>query len=117
MNTDATVGKQVSNTWADVAFSDALPFTSAPVVLSQVQTNNDTEWVKTRQKNIITTGFKVALEEAEVMTTTHGSARQGRVIGWLAIEGGTGTWNGHTYPTPLRSGTPCGRRPGRHRRS
>jgi hypothetical protein len=57
------------------------------------------------------TGFDVALEEAEVMSTTHGSARQGRVIGWLAIMTGTGTWNGHAYPTPLRSGTPCGRRP------
>jgi serralysin len=87
-----------------------LPFTSAPVVLSQLQTNNDAEWVKTRQKSVTATGFDVALEEAEDRGP-HGSARQGRVIGWLAIMTGTGTWNGHAYPTPLRSGTPCGRRP------
>jgi hypothetical protein len=51
------MGMQVSNTWADVAFSDALPFASASVVLSQVQTPA-----------------------------------------------------GHDSPTPLRSGTPCGRK-------
>ena len=114
MNTDATVGNSLpSSTWADVTFSGALPFTSAPVVLSQVQTNNDTEWVKTRQQNVTAAGFDVALEEAEMMTTTHESARQGRVIGWLAIEGRASTWNGHAYPTPLRSGTPFGRKPGR----
>ena len=85
INTDATVGKSLSsNTWADVAFSYALPFTRTPVVLSQVQTptGNGAEWVKTRPKNMGTTTFQVALEEAEVMTQAHGMD----VVGWLAID-------------------------------
>jgi hypothetical protein len=102
----ATVGKNVSNEWETVYFADT--FSADPVVLSQVQTptGNDAEWVTTRQKNVGTTSFQVALEEAEVMTQAHGM----EVVGWLAIDAGEGDWDGHDYPTPLRSGTPCGRK-------
>jgi hypothetical protein len=58
------------------------------------------------QKNVGTTSFQVALEEAEVMTQAHGM----EVVGWLAIDAGEGDWDGHDSPTPLRSGTPCGRK-------
>jgi RHS repeat-associated protein len=63
------------------------------VVLSQVQTNNDAQWVKTRQTGVSTSGFSIALEEDEVQTAPHGQ----ETIGWLAITAGSGTWSGHTY--------------------
>jgi hypothetical protein len=46
-----------------------------------------------RQQNVNPAGFDVALEENDTQTTPHGS----ETIGWLAIEPGTGTWNGHKY--------------------
>ena len=61
--TNATVGVRVSNVWAGVTFSET--FSSAPVVLSQVQSNDDPHWVKTRQRYVGTGGFQVALEEEE----------------------------------------------------
>jgi serralysin len=91
LDTAATVGRRVPNRWERVSFS--LPFSSAPVVVSQVQTQNDAHWVKTRQRNATATGFQVALEEDERKRTPHG----GETIGWLAIEAGRGNWNGHAY--------------------
>jgi len=41
-------------------------------------------------------------EEEEASTSAHGT----ETIGWLAIDGGQGTWNGHAFPTPQRYGTP-----------
>jgi hypothetical protein len=58
LTTDATVGIPASQ-WEQVSFENS--FTSAPVVLSQVQTENDDHWVKTRQQNISGTSFEVAL--------------------------------------------------------
>ncbi|MCI0728561.1 MAG: hypothetical protein L0332_17830 [Chloroflexi bacterium] len=78
-------------TWMTVSFGSA--FSAAPVVMSQVQTNNDTHWVKTRQRNTTTTNFQVRLEEEEVKTTLHG----GEMIGWLAIAPSKGSWGGHAY--------------------
>jgi hypothetical protein len=89
--TAATVGKRITNEWEQVTFSQA--FAAAPVVLSQVQTENDAHWVKTRQRNNSAAGFQVALEEDEAQTTAHGT----ETIGWLAMEAGQGAWNGHAY--------------------
>ena len=75
---DTRIGSRRSNVWAGVTFSET--FSSAPVVLSQVQTNDDPHWVKTRQRNASATGFQVALEEEEASTTAHGTD----TIGWLA---------------------------------
>ncbi len=105
--TNATVGKRITNVWAQVTFSET--FSSAPVVLSQVQSNNDPHWVKTRQQNVGAAGFDVALEEEQASASPHGT----ETIGWLAIDAGQGAWNDHLFPTPLRSGTPCRRRPSR----
>jgi serralysin len=71
VNTSATVGAGVvDDTWAHVNLGS--PFTAQPVVVSQVQTNNDSHWVKTRQRSVTPSGFDVALE-------------------------GKGTWSGHKY--------------------
>ena len=89
--TSAAVGNQFLNEWEQVDFS--LPFSAPPIVVSQVQTENDPHWVKTRQRDTTATGFRVALEEEEDETTSHGS----ETVGWLATEPGQGEWNGHKY--------------------
>jgi hypothetical protein len=64
---DATVGKRVSNRWEGVRF--VASFGATPVILSQVQTERDAHWVKTRQNSASAAGFEVALEEEEAKTT------------------------------------------------
>jgi serralysin len=91
VDTAATVGNRISNQWQAVSFDT--PFPTTPVVISQVQGENDPHWVKTRQRNITTTGFDVAMEEEESKTTAHGP----ETVGWLSIEPGQGVWNGHIY--------------------
>ena len=88
--TSATVGV-TSPTWATVSYGAA--FEAAPVVVSQVQGDADAHWVKTRQRNVAAGGFEVALEEDDAQTAPHGS----ETIGWLALEEGSGTWNGKAY--------------------
>ncbi len=91
VNTTATVGKQISNQWQSVSFNT--PFPTTPIIISQAQSDNDPHWVKTRQQNVTTSGFDMAMEEEESKTTSHGT----ETIGWLAVESGQGTWAGHNY--------------------
>jgi serine protease AprX len=62
VSTAATVGRLLTNQWQAVTFSD--PFPATPVVLSQVQTNNDPHWVGTRQRAVSTS--EVAPEQVKV---------------------------------------------------
>lgn len=91
-NTSQTIGHLVTGGgFFNVSFPDA--FDSVPVVMSQVQSDNDPSWVKTRQRNSSATGFQVALEPEEAQTTFHGT----ETIGWFAMQPGVGTWSGHAY--------------------
>jgi YD repeat-containing protein len=91
-DTSATVGESIeADQWAHVALGS--PFGATPVVVSQVQTEHDPHYVKTRQQNVTPLGFDVALEEEGGKMTPHSS----ETIGWLAIAPGTGTWSGHKY--------------------
>ena len=90
--TDATVGRGLTgDTWEAVALS--APFTDPPLIITQVQTEQDSGWVKTRQRNGTATGFEVALEPADSQTQAHAPES----IGWVAFAPGSGTWNGHPY--------------------
>jgi len=79
--TSATVTLR-SRSWATVNFTS--PFSSRPIVLSQVQTNNDPSWVKTRHNlsSQPTASFLLALEEEEANVYTHG----GEIVGWIAMD-------------------------------
>ena len=46
--------------WENITFD--YDFTNAPIVLTQVQTDNDASFVKTRQNNITQDGFDLALD-------------------------------------------------------
>jgi serralysin len=91
VETSATVGQKTQNTWERISFET--PFSASPAVITQVQSNQDSHWVKTRKRRIEQTGFQFAMEEEEVKTTPHGS----EVVGWLAIERSQGSWSGHLY--------------------
>jgi hypothetical protein len=69
-------------------------FSDTPVVISQIQTNNDTVFVDTRQNNTTTEGFQLMLQEEELSNNgIHGV----ETVGWFAIKQGAGTSNGHDF--------------------
>jgi tetratricopeptide (TPR) repeat protein len=90
VSTSKTVGQLVSNQWQHVNLSG---FGQVPVVLTQVQSNQDPSWVKTRVQNVSTTGFDVALEEEEASAAFHGT----ELVGWLAFKPGASNWDGKRY--------------------
>ena len=90
-DTAATAPHIMPNSWPTIDL--ASPFRVKPVVLSQVQTNNDTSYVSTRQMALSRRRLRIALEEEEASTQTHGQ----ETIGWIAIEPGSGTWGDSVY--------------------
>ena len=78
--------------WENINFGS--DFDSSPTILSQVQTDNDGEFVRTRQKNASIDGFRLTMEEEEALKSSgHGT----ETIGWLAIESSSGSWSGLDY--------------------
>ena len=92
VDTSATVGNRVGNTWERVTFET--DFDSAPVVLSQIQTQSvgGAPFLNTRQGGV-STDFFVALEQEELIDTPHVTES----VGYLAIDAATGSWNGFQY--------------------
>ncbi len=81
-----------NSSWKDINFKNS--FEKTPVVLSQVQTNNDKEFVRTRQQNANLDGFSLKMEEEEALNKSyHGT----ETVGWLAMESGTGFWGDLSY--------------------
>ena len=92
LSSSATVGSQLNSPqWQTLSFVNAFP--AVPVILSQVQTNNDASFVKTRQNNALAGGFQIAMEGEESATQPHGT----ETIGYLALEAGSGLWSGIAY--------------------
>jgi hypothetical protein len=91
VETSAAVGRLIPNAWERVTFGGV--FGATPVVLTQVQTNNDASWVGTREWNVSVSGFSLAMEEEEASTAGHGM----ETVGWLAMTPGKGDWSGHLY--------------------
>ncbi|MEO1692503.1 MAG: calcium-binding protein, partial [Cyanobacteria bacterium J06631_6] len=78
--------------WSEIDF--AADFADTPVVLSQVQSNNDAQFVRTRQKQSSIDGFSLSLEEEEALRKS-GHAQE--TVGWLAIDAGEGDWGELQY--------------------
>ena len=93
VNTPATVGRQVQNQWQIVNFDS--PFSSVPVVLSQIQTASagGAEYLQTRYLRTDKVSVILGMEQEEAVTTPHVA----ETIGYLAIEAGSGLWNDMTY--------------------
>ncbi|MEM7591428.1 MAG: hypothetical protein AAF383_07900, partial [Cyanobacteria bacterium P01_A01_bin.83] len=78
--------------WENVAF-DA-DFVNEPVVLSQVQTNVESDFVRTRQQPASIDGFSLSMEEEDALKA---SGHATETVGWLAIDAGQGTWGDLQY--------------------
>lgn len=79
----------VSGTWAGDSKTYSHSYSAAPIVLHQVMSANDTDWITStvmsptsRANPPTTAGFQIALNGTQV-TNTHGSAEE---IGWIVIE-------------------------------
>lgn len=80
-----------------VSFSSS--FSSTPVVVSSVQTTNDTQTVNSRTWDISSSGFKVALQEEE-----QDSGHSSETVGWVAMEPGTVDDTGAPEPFKIEVG-------------
>ena len=78
--------------WEDINF--AADFDLTPAILSQVQTNNGSQFVRTRQKSSSVDGFELTMEEEEDLKY---SRHKTETIGWLALAPGSSSWNGFDY--------------------
>ncbi len=88
VNTNSTT----TSSWSSINFNS--DFSETPAILSQVQTDNDEQFVRTRQNSSSIAGFDLALEEEELLKYSgHGI----ETVGWLAIESGSGDWDGLEY--------------------
>ena len=88
VNTDLVAAKG----WENIAFN--ADFADAPVVLSQVQTNAESDFVRTRQKLATVDGFSLSMEEEDALKA---SGHKSETIGWLAIDAGQGIWGEGEY--------------------
>ena len=84
--------RSATSGWEEISFNH--DFSNTPVVLSQVQTDNGYQFVRTRQQNADADGFSVTMEEEEALKNS-GHARE--TIGWLAIDSGSGNWDNLNY--------------------
>ncbi|MEL6441279.1 MAG: right-handed parallel beta-helix repeat-containing protein [Cyanobacteria bacterium J06621_8] len=81
-----------SDGWENIDFTH--DFTENPLVFSQVQTDNDPDFVRTRQRNTNTSGFEITMQEEEARNHT---AHLTESVGWLAISAGSGNWSNNSY--------------------
>ena len=83
----------MENQWHTISF--ATTFTSSPVIFSQIQTMSEggKSYLQTRQDAIRSSGFQLALEPEQAVTTQHVPEQ----IGYFAIEAGRSTWNGMAF--------------------
>ncbi|MGD9948944.1 MAG: PKD domain-containing protein [Desulfobulbus sp.] len=80
-----------TTTWATVTFSSALAKT--PVVMTTIASNNETDTISGRLKDIATTGFAYYFREQEKNTNTH--ARE--TVNYIAWEPGEGSLGSMQY--------------------
>ena len=80
------------NGWENVDFTN--DFAKDPLVFSQVQTNNDKDFVYTRQRNTDSSGFQITMQEEEALNDSgHGN----ETVGWFAITAGNGNLGQNNY--------------------
>ncbi|MBU1196969.1 hypothetical protein KJ765_00500 [Candidatus Micrarchaeota archaeon] len=68
-------------------------FSVNPAVISSVQTQNDPTWIETIENSVGTASFQLALENAEVRSTLHGTEQ----VGWIAWAIGVNNTAGINY--------------------
>ncbi|MAT53783.1 MAG: hypothetical protein CMN32_04835 [Saprospirales bacterium] len=84
----AGVMHNVTNRWKTVGFP--IQFTTQPVVLTQIVSENDAAAVAPRLRNVSTTQFQLRVQEEEAADGTHAEES----VAWIAIEEGAFDDNG-----------------------
>ena len=90
-DTAKTVGSQLGNSWDRIEFTTE--FSTTPVVFSQAQTTNGSSLLQTRHLVATASSFLFALEQEEAAV----SPNVEETVGYLAVEPGSGLWNGMPY--------------------
>ncbi len=94
IDTAATVGA-IGASWQRVSFGER--FSNGPVVQAQIQSDNDRlgshDFATTRMTQRNVGGFSVAMEHSDIITSAH----QSETIGYVAVQGGIGRWDGRTF--------------------
>jgi hypothetical protein len=80
VNSNVGINLNPKESWQKVDFKYA--FSKEPIILTQIQTNNDNSWAKTRQNFADPKGFQTAIEGEEKNQTPH----EQETIGWIAME-------------------------------
>ena len=92
----ATVGSTIDTpVWETVQYVTS--FSMPPVVISQTQTTLGEAFLSTRQQATTADSFQVGLQQEERITTQHTA----ETIGYLAIEPGSGDWNGMLFEAEM----------------
>ena len=78
--------------WENIDFN--VDFVDTPVILSQVQTNHESDFVRTRQNQANIDGFSLSMEEEDALRA---SGHANETVGWLAIDSGQGNWGELEY--------------------
>ncbi|MDJ0660740.1 MAG: putative Ig domain-containing protein [Crocosphaera sp.] len=96
LNTDATtnLANHSLTPWQTIEFD--IDFADTPVIFSQVQTDNESDLVRTRQQNASADGFEVVMEEDEIKGR-NSETHLVETIGYIAIASGNGNSNGVTF--------------------
>ncbi|MEM7593477.1 MAG: peptidase, partial [Cyanobacteria bacterium P01_A01_bin.83] len=81
-----------SKGWENVNFAN--DFADDPLVFSQVQTDNDQDFVNTRQRNTSNSGFQITMQKEEALNY---SGHATETVGWFAIDAGNGNWSQNNY--------------------
>ena len=84
----------------DVTF--AAPFDGVPLTLAQVQELPGIDFLDTRQTGASATGFRVTLEAEEARNALPQPPQE---VGWMAIDPGTGLWEGQEGLITFEAGT------------
>lgn len=83
--------------WIRVDFPQ--PFSTRPVVLTQVATFADTQAVTVRTRNVTGNGFEIRLQEEEAADGKHGT----ELVHWIAVEPGNGSVLGRPFEVGIQS--------------
>jgi PKD repeat protein len=84
---------ETGNTEAFAAVGFIAPFSAAPVVISSVNSTNESDAVTVRLRNVDTESFEILLQEQEANFDGHAT----EIIDFVAWEPSTGTVDGRSY--------------------
>lgn len=100
VDTQATVGRSISNLWLAQSFTTA--FGATPAVLASIDSANDPQYADVRMRQLTASGFQFAMEDVEGATAPHGAVE---TLGWVAWTAGVGSLGASPFEAALSADT------------